>query len=153
MNSITVRQATRGDVETIVQFQLAMAWETESMRLDRAIVLSGVHAVFEDPHKGTYYLAAMGNEILGCLMTMPEWSDWRNGTVLWIHSVYVRPEFRRQGAFRSLYQHLKQLVEASPEYQGLRLFVYRDNTIAHEVYRRLEMNDEHYLLFQWMERE
>jgi len=153
MEPITVRQATPQDLAILVQFQLAMALETESRQLCQDTVTPGVRAVFEDPRKGTYFLASMGEEIIGCLLTVPEWSDWRNGTVLWIHSLYVRSEFRRLGAFRKLYQHLRQIVETTPEYQGLRLFVYRDNLAAHEVYRRLGMNDEHYLLFQWMREE
>ncbi|KPJ72697.1 MAG: hypothetical protein AMS14_07340, partial [Planctomycetes bacterium DG_20] len=101
---IHVRAGSQGDIDTIVAFQLRLARETEDLRLDRASVAQGVRAVVDDDAKGRYWLAEEDGRVLGCLLTVPEWSDWRNGTVLWIHSLYVRPESRRRGVFRSLYQ-------------------------------------------------
>ena len=89
---IHVRPGEARDIERIVEFQLRLARETEDVRLDRATVTLGVRAVIEDPAKGRYWLAEEDGEVAGCLLTLPEWSDWRNGTVLWIHSLYVRPE-------------------------------------------------------------
>jgi len=40
--------------------------------------------VFDDSNKGTYMIAQCDDRIVGSLLTIPEWSDWRNGTVLWI---------------------------------------------------------------------
>ena len=71
------------------------------------------------------------------LMTVLEWSDWRNATVLWVHSVFVRPEARRRGVFRALYEHLRLVVEHSPELAGLRLYVDRRNETAKRVYESL----------------
>ena len=43
------REATPSDAPTIQEFQQAMAWETEKLRLDTSIVAAGVHAVFAKP--------------------------------------------------------------------------------------------------------
>ena len=101
---------------------MQMALETENLKLDHATVIKGVTAVFDDPVKGKYWIAESNGNAIGCLLTVPEWSDWRNGTVLWIHSVYVRPQLRKMGVFRKLYLHLKTMVEASSDLRGLRLY-------------------------------
>ena len=116
---ISIRPATRSDAPTLVDFQVRMAAETEGMTLDPQTVTLGVAALFDHPERGQYYLAEEDGQVGGCLLTIPEWSDWRNGTVLWIHSVYVRPEFRRRGVFRTFYAHLRRKVESDPEAAGL----------------------------------
>lgn len=147
---VSVRQGRPDDVELIVSFQLSMSMETEDLRLDRETVTRGVQAVFDDPSRGTYWIAERAGRPVGGLLTVPEWSDWRNGTVLWIHSLYVVPEARRQGVFRALYTALKERVEALPELKGLRLYVDRRNAQAQAVYERLGMTDEHYTLYEWL---
>ncbi len=149
---IQVRPARRDEVDLIVTWQMAMAQETEGMALDRATVTRGVTALFDDPHRGAYWVAECDGRPAGCLMTMDEWSDWRNGTVIWIHSVYVPPEHRRRGVFRAIYTHLKQRVEADASLKGLRLFVDATNEKAQRTYRALGMSDEHYRMFEWLKR-
>ena len=147
---IHVRAGEMRDIETIVALQLCLARETENLDLDRAVVTRGVRAVVGDPAKGWYWLAEEEGETLGCLLTVPEWSDWRNGTVLWIHSLYVRPESRRRGVFRSLYAHLKGMVEADDSLKGLRLYVNRHNAAAKKVYEAMGMDGRHYEMFEWL---
>jgi ribosomal protein S18 acetylase RimI-like enzyme len=138
------------DIDTIAEFQVLMAQETESMKLDPSVVNKGVTAVMDDPSKGKYWLAEIDGKVAGCLLTLPEWSDWRNGTVLWIHSVYVRPEFRNAGVYSSLYQYLKSMVDSSADLRGLRLYVDKTNIRAQQVYEKLGMSGEHYHLYEWM---
>lgn len=147
---IACRKATLKDADTITRFQLEMAMETEQVKLDETVTGKGVLAVFNDPSKGTYYIASAGNSIAGCMLTTPEWSDWRNRTILWIQSVYVRPEYRKMGVFTALYENLKQQLDNNPEIGGIRLYVDRTNQIAQKVYTRLGMNGEHYQVFEWM---
>ena len=108
---IKIRPGLLFDVGIIAEFQCKMAFETENMKLDPPTVDKGVSAVFDDPSKGKYWLAEVDGDVVGCLLTVPEWSDWRNGTVLWIHSVYVRPELRKHGVYRKLYSHLRNMVD------------------------------------------
>ena len=147
---IHVRHARRGDAATIAEFQLRMARESEGLALDPETVRRGVQAVFDDPAKGRYWAAEEEGRVVGCLLTVPEWSDWRNATVLWIHSLYVVPEARRRGVFRALFLTLKAMVEGSPELAGLRLYVDKANAVAQEVYESLGMTAEHYDLYEWL---
>jgi ribosomal protein S18 acetylase RimI-like enzyme len=127
-----------------------MAWETERFTLDRETVWAGVTAVFDDPGKGRYWVAQRESQVVGCLLLLPEWSDWRNGQVWWIHSVYILPHARQQGVFRSVFQQLQRFVREDAQARGLRLYVEKENLIAQQVYRSLGMHDEHYFLFEWM---
>ncbi len=101
-------------------------------------VEKGVHAIFDDPHKGAYWIAELDGDVVGCLLTVPEWSDWRNGTVLWIHSVYVIPRARRRGVFRMMYETLKTTVEQSADLRGLRLYVEQENERAQKLITQWE---------------
>lgn len=150
MSEILIRPGLLFDVDTIADFQLKMAFETENLKLDPPTVEKGVTAVLDDPSKGKYWLAEIDGDVVGCLLTVPEWSDWRNGTVLWIHSVYVKPEHRKAGVYRRLYSHLKDMVTESREYRGLRLYVDKTNVAAQKVYEALGMNGEHYHLYEWL---
>ena len=46
------RRATAQDTDTLVDFVVAMAKESENVSLDRAVVTRGVEAVLSDVHKG-----------------------------------------------------------------------------------------------------
>jgi len=150
MTCVSVRRATREDASTLVGFQLRLARESEGLELDLATVTRGVEAVFADAAKGCYWVAEEAGRVVGCLLTIPEWSDWRNATVLWIHSVYVVPEARRRGVFRELYLSLKAAVEGVPGLAGLRLYVNKQNRAAQEAYEALGMSREHYHLYEWL---
>lgn len=149
---LTCRAAVPADHGTITSFQLAMALETEKLKLDPAACALGVRGVFEEPHRGRYFVCEKDGSVVGSLLIIPEWSDWRNGTVWWIHSVYVAPMERSRGVYSVLYQHLKKLVEADPSLRGLRLYVDKTNLHAQKVYRKLGMSDEHYQLYEWMKK-
>jgi GNAT superfamily N-acetyltransferase len=150
VSDILIRPGLLFDIDVIADFQVKMAWETEKLKLDSTTVGKGVSAVFDDPAKGKYWLAEKEGEVIGCLLTVPEWSDWRNGTVLWIHSVYVKPENRKSGVYKKLYQHLKQMVEEASDLRGLRLYVDKSNLNAQKVYETLGMSGEHYHLYEWL---
>ena len=147
---IEIRPGRRDDTSDIVDFQIRMAQETEGIALDRPTVGKGVSAVFDDPRKGGYWIAEVDCDTVGCLLTVPEWSDWRNATVLWIHSVYVIPAARRRGVFRMLYRTLKTMVEQSPDIYGLRLYVARENVMAQATYKVMGMDSDRYRMFEWM---
>jgi GNAT superfamily N-acetyltransferase len=127
-----------------------MAWETERLKLDSEILEKGIKIVLTDPTKGEYWVAEMNEKYLGCIFLQKEWSDWRNGSVFWIHSLYVIPEFRNNGLFSQFYQRLRQLVEADSAMKGIRLYVDQKNLTAQTAYLKLGLSADHYLLFEWL---
>ncbi len=147
---IVVTEANSRIQANIVDFQLAMAKETEGIDLDRHVVEKGVKAVFDDPSKGKYYIATINDKVAASLLTTFEWSDWRNGEVYWIQSVYVLPEFRKQGVYKMMYKYIQDQIAELPNIMGIRLYVDSDNKPAQTVYAKLNMDGNHYRLFEWM---
>ena len=144
------REAKVKDIAALVDFQVAMAEETEQLRLDRDVCTRGVTAVLQDAALGRYFVAEKDGAVVGSTLITYEWSDWRNGQVWWIQSVYVVPEARRQGAYAGLYAHVQNLARAREDVRGIRLYVDRRNSSAQMVYARLGMNGDHYQVFEWM---
>jgi GNAT superfamily N-acetyltransferase len=146
---ITIRKAILNDAQSIADFQIKMAWETEHMSLVQDTVMKGVKAVFNVPSRGEYYVAEATGKVVASLLITHEWSDWRNCNVWWFQSVYVVPEFRRQGIFRKMYMHVKELSEAQGV-AGLRLYVETRNEKARKTYEALGMSSEHYSFYECM---
>lgn len=144
---VAVRPATPADAQTIADFNIAMARETESLELDPQTVLRGVEQGIADAAKGLYWVATRGGAVVGCLLVTREWSDWRNGQLWWIQSVYVAPDHRRTGVFRGLYEHVRTEAKAAGAI-GLRLYVEQENTRAQETYRNLGMKLTHYKVME-----
>ena len=144
-----IKEASKTNIEIIKNFQIKMAKESEGMILNNVTITKGISAVFEDSTKGIYYIAEQDNTIIASLLTTYEWSDWRNSNVLWIQSVYVIPEYRKKGVFKKMYQYLKNIVENSDKYVGLRLYVDKTNTNAQKVYDNVGMSKEHYFMYEW----
>ena len=144
-----IRKAVQDDISVIVEFQQEMAFETEKISLDESILKKGVGRIFKDPAKGFYILAQENNIIIASMLLTPEWSDWRNSLFLWIQSLYILPEYRHRGVFRKMYTYIKEKVAASDDYAGLKLYVDKDNSIAHKVYHQVGMQTSHYNLFEW----
>ena len=148
MSELVIRTATLGDLDTIVDFNARLADESEGILLDRATLREGVREVLSQAARGSYYVACGDGGIVGQMMHTREWSDWRNGDIWWIQSVYVHPDHRRRGVCRALHAHLKGLAAADPGVVGLRLYVERENATAQATYARLGMQGAGYLVMQ-----
>jgi GNAT superfamily N-acetyltransferase len=138
MTEITIRDATIDDLEIVARYNIALASETEDILLDPDTVSKGVRALLEDPGKGRYFMAKRDGVVIGQLATTFEWSDWRNGTFLWIQSVFVETSHRKSGVFGALFRHVEELSRA-PGMCGVRLYVHEHNDAAAATYRRLGM--------------
>lgn len=122
--------------------------ETEDLRLDPACVHAGVSALLADSKKGIYYVAEVDGTLAGQLMITYEWSDWRNGNLWWIQSVYVRKEFRRMGVFRELFKYLEAMARQEEGVRSLRLYMHAENSTARRSYEKLGMRRTHYEVFE-----
>ncbi len=143
-----VRLATPPDAPVLVEFNAAMALETEQKELLTDVIGAGVRSLLGNPAAGFYVVAEKDGEIVGALMITKEWSDWRNGTFWWIQSVYVRPDVRRQGVYKLLYRHVQELAANDPAVCGFRLYVERENGRAQTTYQALGMKETRYLVFE-----
>lgn len=147
---ITIRKATVADIPSLVAFQQKLALETENVTLDAAILHKGMQAMFDDPSKGFYNIVEDNGVVIGCHMITYEWSDWRNGLVWWLQSVYVIESYRKQGIFKLMYENIVRIIQEDPSLIGLRLYVDKSNARAMKVYESMGMNGEHYTVYEWM---
>lgn len=143
-----IREAHAGDGSTIAAYNRRMALETEGKELADDIIGPGVMTLLGDRSKGRYWVAEADGRTIGQLMVTYEWSDWRNGTIWWMQSVYVHPDWRRQGVFSALYRHVESLAAAAPDVIGLRLYVEENNKRAQQTYEGLGMTRPRYLVME-----
>ncbi len=145
---MNIRLAVREDIDAIVDFNLAMALETEAKLLETSILRNGVEAVFNDESKGFYVVAEETGVIIGGLMITFEWSDWRSKWFWWIQSVYIVPESRRKGIYKLLYDFVRLKAKESRDVCGFRLYVEMENLKAQKVYERVGMTGSKYLMYE-----
>lgn len=142
-----IRLATPADAAVLIEFNGAMALETEGKNLLPDVIGAGVRGLLDNPVAGFYVLAET-ERVIAALMITKEWSDWRNGSFWWIQSVYVRPEARRQGVYRRLYRHVQEMAAKDARVCGFRLYVERENSAAQATYAALGMKETRYLVFE-----
>ena len=135
------------DIDSITQFQVDMALESEGTVLDSDKVLRGVTAAMNDSEKGTYLVARNEGETVASLMITREWSDWNAEWYWWVQSVYVTPAHRGRGLFRAMYSKVKDMATQKGVSQ-VRLYVDKTNLSARKVYERVGMQECHYLMYE-----
>jgi ribosomal protein S18 acetylase RimI-like enzyme len=139
---VVIRAARARDQAAIVAFNLQLAAESEGKELDPNIVARGVEQALADPDRLRYWIAETQEtggraDVVGQAAISREWSDWRNGWIWWLQSVYVHPDQRRHGVFRALYDHIKAAALSAGDVTGVRLYVENDNEPAQRTYEAL----------------
>lgn len=151
MSGLTIRTAGPPDQEALREHVLGMAMETESIRLDPAIVDAGLRKALADPEgTGTYLVAERDSDgqVVGSLMVSKEWSDWRGQWYWWIQSVYVDPTARRSGVYRALHEDVRRRARIAGDVYAIRLYVETRNERAQATYASLGMAREEYLVYK-----
>lgn len=143
-----IRKGQLADLNALVNFNQAMAMETEKLQLDNATLTRGVNGLLANPERGFYLVAEIDDVIVGSLMVTFEWSDWRACQYYWIQSVYIRPENRRQGIYAKLYQAIKDMAAEKGDAASFRLYVEQENKAAQKTYQALGMEQSHYLMYE-----
>ena len=144
---INIREAHKGDLAILMQNNQTLAEETEALQLDTDVLKEGIEQALkrEECH---YFVAVIGEKVVGQTMITYEWSDWRNGIIWWIQSVYVHPDYRKQGVFRTLFGHIENLAKTHPQVKALRLYVMHNNNAGQGTYQSLGMKDSGYIVFE-----
>ncbi len=145
---LTIRDASPDDATVIAAFNRGIATETEGHDLDPALIGRGVQRILSDRSLGRYWVAETDGAVVGQIMVTYEWSDWRNGMLWWVQSVYVHRDYRRQGIYTALYHHVEALAHASDDIAGIRLYVEKDNLRAQQTYARLGMAMTNYRVME-----
>lgn len=152
--AIQVRAAQEHDLDFLVNCNTALAKETEGKTLSESAIRNGILSLLHRPTLGSYIVAEVTNaaerHLVGQLMITYEWSDWRNGVIWWIQSVYVDPAWRRQGIYRTMHHHILDQAKQEPEIRGIRLYVEHQNHTAQTVYQSVGLSNAGYLVYEMM---
>mgnify|MGYP003004444634 FL=1 len=142
-NKMNIRKALNKDIDVIARYNYNLAYETENKILNMNILTKGVEAIIKDENKGIYHVCEINGEVVGQIMYTFEWSDWRNGTFLWIQSVYVNKEFK------ALYKFIRDIADNDNNICGIRLYVEKENTIAKKTYKNIGMKECNYYIYEY----
>ena len=145
--NLKIREAVKSDITTIAKNNQALAYETENTNLNLDIITSGVSNALnrEDCH---YFVAEINKMVVGQTLITYEWSDWRNGLIWWMQSVFVLFNFRKQGVYRNLFNHIENLARNNPKVKALRLYVIKNNQSGIKTYEALGMKDSGYIVYE-----
>lgn len=146
---MNIRKALNKDIDVIARYNYNLAYETENKILDMNILTRGVEAIIKDENKGIYHVCEINGEVVGQIMYTFEWSDWRNGTFLWIQSAYVNKEFRGMGVFKALYKFIRDIADNDNNICVIRLYVEKENTIAKKTYKNIGMKECNYYIYEY----
>lgn len=147
--NVQIRAATPADADTLTRFNVQLAWDSEELRLDPERVRLGVEKVLAGKAEARYFVAEVNGVLAGQLMFTREWSDWRNGWLYWVQSVFVDTPHRRRGLFRQLFEHARDVAAADPECLAIRLYVEQENQRAQDAYVRLGFQQSGYLVMEY----
>ena len=152
IDRVQIRDANAGDHAAIVEFSLRLAAETEGKTLDLDVLGAGVATALAEPERLRFWVAELDGRVVGQAAITREWSDWRNGWIWWLQSVYVAADARGQGVFRHIYGHIRRVARSEPDVLGLRLYVEEANLAAQATYRALGINPGGYHVYEemWM---
>lgn len=145
---IRIRNGLPEDADSVVEFNRLLALETEGKALDPVVLRPGVIRALSSPELCRYFIAESDGQVVGQTMITYEWSDWRNGPIWWIQSVYVLSEYRGAGVFRALFDHILSEAEANGTVRAVRLYVDRDNENAMKVYDQIGMQRSDYVMYE-----
>ncbi|GIX03553.1 MAG: hypothetical protein KatS3mg113_0559 [Planctomycetaceae bacterium] len=145
---LVIRPGRIEDHGTIVQYNLALAWETEQKQLDQHVVAAGVLQVLLGLAEAEYWVAEVDGNVVGQMMLTREWSDWRRGWIYWIQSVYVAEGWRQQGVFSTLFHTVEDTLIKRADTVGCRLYVEQHNMRAQAIYRHLGFQQSGYIVME-----
>jgi len=148
MNEFIITTATADDLDVLVQFNSALALETEKRPLHIGTLRKSMQAILDDPRKGVYWLVRDGEKVIGQLMYVFEWSTWRNANFMWLTDLYVLPEYRRRGVFKMLSEHAMEFYRSRQDVIGLRFYVDKDNTSVVPLYKKIGWQESNYNLWE-----
>ena len=131
-----IREAGRGDIETLLAFTLQEVYEAEGTRKDVAGVRRGVEGAFHDPPRSVYWIVETSDaQPVASTSIVTEWSDFHGGEYWWIQSIFIAPEHRGRGLVDLMLDRLAELAQAAGALE-LRLYAHNSNQRAFRVYRR-----------------
>jgi len=146
-----IREAEKSDLDVLMNFSLHIAEETEAKILNQEKVRSGIKSVLDDPSKGIIFVACDKKIVIGCFMINGrEWSEWRNGYILWLTGTYTAVEYRRMGVRKALFDFAVRWGKSQPQVIGLRGYRHKLNNAIHSAALTGGMQETEYRINEYL---
>lgn len=144
--TITARSATPADFDTL----LGLYVDNGDGRIGskRELLRRGLRELLSSPDLGFIIVAEVEGSVVGMLRVAFEWSPYRNGTFWWVENVYVVPDWRRKGVYRTMHRLIHDAAEAEEAVCGIRLYTDEDNYGARRTYESVGMHGKMMELFE-----
>jgi ribosomal protein S18 acetylase RimI-like enzyme len=133
---LKIRRAEIRDLEKLTLFVQNEAKESEGLNIDPETLRKGVETALKDENVALYWvLVDKNDESVGNISALREWSNFHAGFYWWIQSMYILPEYRRQGYSLQLLDTVRSEVQAQRGLE-LRLLVHKSNKRAIKAYTK-----------------
>ena len=144
--TITAREAMPGDFNAL--FQLYVDSGSGKLGSKRELLTRGLRELLILTDLGFIVVAETEDAIVGMLRVAYEWSPYRNCTFWWVENVYVVPEWRRNGVYRTMHKLIHDAAKADKAVCGIRLYADEDNCGARKTYKSVKMTGRMVKLFE-----
>ena len=111
MQQFSVREANLDDIDALIDMTMAMVLETEDMHLEQGQVREAWRTLFHNPkqeipwEEGKAFLQCHGGEVVGMMRVSVQ-----SFSMVRLRSIYIKPNYRGQGHFKSLWKEVLQLI-------------------------------------------
>jgi GNAT superfamily N-acetyltransferase len=141
---VSVRRATLDDLDSLIRFASEEVREAEGIEKAPATLRAGIGAALENEELAIYWvLAGEGDQPVGNISALREWSNWNAGFYWWVQSLYVAPDYRGKGYLRLLFNAVRDEARRQNGLD-LRLYVHEGNERARAAYRKAGFAEMHY---------
>lgn len=144
----TIRLATPIDIQTIMNFTIHEAQESQGAEIDAIAVERGVLEAFNDNPRSCYWVVEdTKKKVIASTSIIKERSDFQGNDYWWIQSFYITPEHRGKGLADQMITHLRQEAKLAKALE-LRLYVHNTNKHAVRAYQRNGFSPSSYTIMQ-----
>jgi len=152
LSEVRIRQGTDADEAFFRDLEMQTTWENlppeDCERLEREqvwLALEETHAILRARPGNAIFIAEVDGARAGLLWFGPNRNLVTGEEEGWIYNVTVVPAYRRRGIGRMLMQHAEN--HASEQgYAVIGLMVAVHNSVARELYHRLDYRDSNILM-------
>ena len=136
--------------DLIIDMIMNLAEESENKKLDRELIYQSVSELINTPNFGFYQISSLGDVICGMNLVTYEYNIESSKKVIWLQTVYVNKEHRSKGVFKGLLRKLCEITKSTNDnfHNTLKLYMERDNKIAHQVYLKSGFKVSDDILFE-----
>lgn len=140
------RSANKFDIDTIVDFTINEAYESQNTYIDLNMVIKGVSSAFESNPKSKYWVIEdMEGNVIASTSVTTEFSDFYGKEYWWIQSFYITQNNRGKNLSSFIISNLENEAKLQDVLE-LRLYVHHLNQRAINAYVKNQFTPSQYIM-------